>query len=71
LYNSDALRREIAKSHLAVIARSESDEAIQLWRQDVKSWIASSHPPSPEGGASADKSAPRNDGAKLSSLFDK
>jgi hypothetical protein len=38
---SGALRREIAKLYLAVIARSDSDEAIQLSLSRRQSWIAS------------------------------
>ncbi len=41
LQDSDALRREIASSYLAVIARSESDEAIPLSVSRRQSWIAS------------------------------
>jgi hypothetical protein len=38
---SGALRREIAKLYLAVIARSDSDEAIQLSFSRRQTWIAS------------------------------
>jgi hypothetical protein len=41
IHNSGASRREKAEVCLAVIARSESDEAIQLSIAPRKSWIAS------------------------------
>jgi hypothetical protein len=40
MHNSGASRREIVELHLAVIVRSESDEAIHS-RFVVASWIAS------------------------------
>jgi hypothetical protein len=39
MHNSDASRREIVELYLDVIARSESDEAINLLR--AAKWIAS------------------------------